>query len=153
KYDNVVILRTLSKLGLAGLRLGYLLGSADWLREFDKVRMPYNINSFSQAGAEFALQHYDVFELQVQTLCAERQRLITALRQRDALEVYPSDTNFIMFRVPSDRSGSVHGGLVDRGILIKKLRGPRLDGCFRVTVGAPEQNDMFLASLGTVLER
>jgi histidinol-phosphate aminotransferase len=126
---------------------------AEWLREFDKMRMPYNINSLSQAGAVFALQHYDVFESQVQTLCAERQRLITELGQRDYLEVYPSDTNFIMFRVQSDRSGSFHGGLVDHGILIKKLGGPRLAGCFRVTVGTPEQNDMFLGGLDAVLER
>ncbi len=153
KYDNVVILRTLSKLGLAGLRLGYLLGSIEWLREFDKVRMPYNINSLSQVSAVFALQHYDVLESQVQTLCAERQRLIAGLRQRDGLEIYPSDTNFIMFRVPSDRSESFHDGLVDHGILIKKLGGPRLAGCFRVTVGTPEQNDMFLAGLDAVLER
>lgn len=152
KYNNVVILRTLSKLGLAGLRLGYLLGSAEWLREFDKMRMPYNINSLSQAGAEFALRHYDVFESQVQILCTERQRLILELQQRDELEVYPSDTNFIMFRVQSDRSESFHSGLVEHGILIKKLGGPRLVGCFRVTVGTPEQNDMFLAGVDAVLE-
>ncbi|MCK5640458.1 MAG: histidinol-phosphate transaminase, partial [Gammaproteobacteria bacterium] len=99
QYDNLLVMRTLSKLGLAGLRLGLLAGPAEWLCEFDKVRLPYNINVLTQLSAEFALKHSDVFIEQTRTICDERTRLMQTLEILPDINVYPSAANFILFRL------------------------------------------------------
>ena len=81
EFDNVLIMRTFSKVGLAGLRLGFLIGRSDWLAEFDKVRLPYNINSLTQAGAAFALEHFDAFRQQAAQIRADREDLFQALQE------------------------------------------------------------------------
>ena len=144
---NLLVMRTLSKLGLAGLRLGLLAGQPEWLAELDKVRLPYNVNVLSQRVAHYVLGRGDVLDAQATAIRAERSRLAAQLAALAGVEVFPSDANFILFR----RSGAatVFEALKGHGVLIKKLDGshPMLKNCLRVTVGTPEENDRFLAAL------
>ncbi len=152
-YDNVVVMRTVSKLGLAGLRLGLLAGSEDWLNEFDKVRLPYNINVLTQATAELALAHKDIFDQQTAEIRKERIELLDALSRIDGLQVYPSSANFILFRTPKGKADQIFASLKEQGVLIKNLSpaGGSLTDCLRVTVGKPEENAAFLTALKKVL--
>ena len=152
RYDNLLLMRTVSKLGLAGLRLGYLVGKAAWLQEFDKVRLPYNVNVLTQVAAEFALRHVGELEAQAASIVAERARLHAALAQQSGVTVFDSQANFLLLRVAD--AVKVFTGLKARGVLIKNLHGahPLLNDCLRVTVGAPEENEAFLAALTAELE-
>lgn len=149
RYPNLLVMRTLSKLGLAGLRLGYLCGPEDWLAEFNKVRMPYNINILTQVSADLALAHARVFQEQAERIKLDRERLLADLQLVPGLEVFPSDANFILFRTPAGEADRIHGGLMERGVLIKKLSGSdsMLEDCLRVTVGTPAENQHFIAAL------
>lgn len=153
EYSNVLLLRTLSKQGLAGLRLGFLLGSGMWLSEFDKIRLPYNVNVLTQLSAEFALQHHQLFVQQTQQLCAEREELFAAMSDLAGLHVFPSRANFILFRTPPGQADAVDAGLRTRGVLIKNLHGSGalLEDCLRVTVGTAAENQVFLSALSQVL--
>ncbi len=153
RHDNLLVMRTLSKYGLAGLRLGYLMGSERWITELNKIRLPYNINALTQASAVFALTHHAVFDAQARQIKADRALLIDALRRQPGLEVFPSDTNFVLFRTPRERAGAIHSGLLDAGVLIKNLDGshPALKDCLRVTVGAADENRAFLEALAKLL--
>jgi len=148
-YDNLVVMRTVSKMGLAGLRLGLLAGPSEWLAEFDKVRLPYNINVLTQASAEFALRHQAVFDQQTASIRAERARLHQALSEMPALTVFPSQANFILVRVPQGRADELFEGLKGEGVLIKKLDGahPQLHDCLRLTVGSACENDSLIQAL------
>jgi len=152
EWGNLLVMRTLSKLGLAGLRLGLLSGPAPWLEELEKVRLPYNINVLTQESAAFALEHLDVLDEQTARIRQERGRLAAALEARDGLTVYPSAANFILFRTPAGRATAIFEGIKARGVLIKNLSpvGSMLTDCLRVTVGRPEENDAFLAALAAV---
>lgn len=149
RYDNLLVMRTVSKLGLAGLRLGLLAGPRAWVEQFDKVRLPYNINVLTQASAEFALAHADVFDQQTARIREERDRLAERLAAFDGIEPYPSAANFILFRVDGADASALFEGLKGKGVLIKDLSraGGPLAGCLRVTVGAPEENERFLQAL------
>ncbi len=153
EYSNLLVLRTVSKMGLAGLRLGMLAGPAAWLNEIDKARLPYNINVLTQMSAEFALEHRDVLDAQTARIRADRATLLTALKRLSGLTVYPSEANFILFRTPTGRATSIFTALRERRILIKNLSpaGGALADCLRVTVGAPAENAAFLEALRTVL--
>lgn len=148
---NVLVLRTFSKLGWAGLRLGYAIGDEDTIKQVNKVRLPYNINSLTQASALFFLDHYDEFARQTQQICSERERLYTALAKLPAIEAFPSQTNFLLVRV--NDADAVHQALMHRGILIKNLSatGGLLSGCLRVTIGTREENDSLLTALKEIL--
>jgi histidinol-phosphate aminotransferase len=150
--QNVIVLRTLSKLGLAGLRLGVLSGPSDWMAEFEKVRLPYNINSLSQAAAGFVLRNMGVLEKQVECIMADRAALLRTLQERPNVESWPSRTNFLLIRLRG-RGDSIVRGLADQGVLVKNLHGshPLLEDCLRVTIGAPAENDAFLRALDRVL--
>jgi histidinol-phosphate aminotransferase len=152
RFDNLVLMRTVSKLGLAGLRLGYLVGKPGWIKEFDKIRLPYNVNVLTQVAARFALEHVDVLERQAALLVAERAKLRQNLAGLDGVHTFDSSANFILFRLPD--AVRIFAGLKQRGILIKCLHGahPLLENCLRVTVGAPQENDAFLAALRSELE-
>ncbi len=149
KYPNLLVMRTLSKLGMAGLRLGYLVGSSAWINELDKIRLPYNINSLTQASVSFALKHHSVFIQQAEKIKSNRQTLSENLKKISSFTVFPSDTNFILFRTEKDNASEIHQQLKDAGILIKKLDGshPLLKNCLRVTVGTKEENQQFLSHL------
>jgi histidinol-phosphate aminotransferase len=153
RYPNLVVMRTVSKQGLAGLRLGYLCGPAAWLSEFDKLRLPYNINVLTQASADFALAHHRVLDEQAAAIRRDRESLARALAALPGVTPYPSEANFILFRVPVGQGDAVFQGLKDAGVLIKNLsgQGGALTDCLRVTVGRPEENGCFLAALGRVI--
>ncbi|HHM04839.1 MAG TPA: histidinol-phosphate transaminase [Gammaproteobacteria bacterium] len=153
RYGNLLVLRTLSKLGLAGLRLGYLVGDPAWLHELDKLRLPYNINVLTQASAAFALAHFDVLAEQTRRIRADRDRLAKDLAALPGVQVFPSQANFILFRGPAGRAPALFEALKARGVLIKRLHGahPLLADCLRVTVGRPEENSAFLAALAAAL--
>ncbi|MDH5483873.1 MAG: histidinol-phosphate transaminase [Gammaproteobacteria bacterium] len=153
EFDNLLVMRTVSKMGLAGLRLGLLAGPEKWLAEFDKVRLPYNINVLTQMTASFVLQHADVFEQQAKTIRQQREWLLTELAAFDGLEVFPSRANFILVRLKVGDANAVFAALKDAGILIKNLHpsGGMLEQCLRITVGTPEENQALLVSLNKIL--
>lgn len=150
-FDHLLVMRTVSKLGLAGIRLGYVAGHPKWIAELDKVRPPYNINVLTEATAQFMLEHVDVLDAQAATLRAERTKLIDALAALPGVEVFPSAANFILARVP-DAAG-MFDRLLKRRVLIKNVSKmhPLLANCLRVTVSNPEENaqfiDAFVASM------
>lgn len=152
-HGNLLVMRTLSKMGLAGLRLGLLAGRREWLSQLDKVRLPYNVSVLTQAVAAHVLERVDVLDAQAAAIRKERARLFDSLAAMPRVEAYPSRANFILFRVAD--ADSAYSGLKARGILIKNLNGshPMLSGCLRVTVGAPHENDQFLEALGACLPR
>ena len=149
RHDNLVVMRTLSKVGLAGLRLWYLAGPAVWLKEFDKVRMPYNINVLTQHTVEFALQRMDVFERQASQIISERRRLYAFLKSRAGVTPFPSQANFILFRCDVLPAPELFDQLVGRGILVKSFgqAGGGLDRCLRVSLGTAEENDAFMTAI------
>lgn len=147
KYNNLVILRTFSKVALAGLRIGYLLAGPEVTAELLKVKQPYNTDAFSQLAAAVALRSWPTITAQVEKIKAERARLMTEMAGLPGMKVYPSAANFILFR-PQQPADEVHRRLLDAGILVRNLAGaPGLDNCLRVTVGQKEENDRFLANL------
>ncbi len=152
-FDNLLVLRTLSKMGLAGLRLGVLAGAKAWLDEFDKIRLPYNIGVLTQTSAEFALRHYDVLEAQAAQIRADREQLLARMRVLNGITAYPSRANFILFRVPAGRAPEIFAAIKADGVLIKSMHGasPLLNDCLRVTVGTPQENEAFLAALAKVI--
>ena len=151
RLPNLVVMRTLSKLGLAGLRLGFLMGRAQWLDQLDKVRMPYNINVLTQLAAEVVLAHADVLEDQTRAILKGRGALAGALSAVRGVTVFPSAANFLLFRVAG--ATRVYEALKARRILIKNLSAghPLLADCLRVTVGTPAENQQFLAALETIV--
>ena len=151
--DNLVVMRTLSKMGLAGLRLGLLAGPPAWLREFEKIRLPYNINVLTQASVAFALDHMDVFNAQTAAIRAGRESMMSELQRIDGVRTYPSHANFILFRVATGRADPIFEGLKRAGILIKNLHraSSPLADCLRVTIGTPEENARFVSALRTVM--
>ncbi|MEW6763238.1 MAG: histidinol-phosphate transaminase [Pseudomonadota bacterium] len=147
EFPNLVVMRTLSKLGLAGIRLGYLSGDAKLLEQFEKVRPPYNVNVLTQVAAEFALDHLDVLDSQAEMLNAERARLAAELAALPGVEVFPSAANFISLRVPDADKACAQ--LRSEKVLIKNLSkmDKLLANCIRVTVSTPEENTAFLTAL------
>jgi len=147
RHPNLLVMRTLSKLGLAGLRLGLLIGRVEWLAELDKLRLPYNINVLTQTVAECVLSRGDLLEKQAAAIRSERARVLGRLAALHGIRPFPSDANFILFRVAN--ANTVFATLKAHGILIKNVSGshPMLAECLRVTVGAPEENERFLEAL------
>lgn len=153
RHPNMILLRTLSKIGFAGLRVGVLTASSPRvIEELNKIRLPYNINTLSQAAAVTALRRGDVLARQISLLISERERLYNALSRTKGITAYPSETNFILLRAASDATG-IYNRLREAGILIKNLNRPGpLNNCLRVTVGTPEENSEFLNSMKEILD-
>lgn len=149
QYDNLLVMRTVSKMGLAGLRLGLLAGAPEWIDEFDKVRLPYNINVLTQISAVFALENADVFEAQAAAIREQRSWLLDELNKLADLQVYPSSANFILVRFGKKNATRVFELLKQQGVLIKNLSpaGGALDQCLRITVGAANENQTFISAL------
>lgn len=144
KYPNLVVLRTVSKIGFAGLRLGLLIGSQETVSELDKLRLPYNINILTQVSANFLLKEKDEINKNAAIIIEQRQILSDALKQIEGLLAYPSNANFILFKAP--KAQELFDYLKANGILIKNLSGaPKLTDCLRVTVGDNDQNKQFIS--------
>ncbi|MDE1949019.1 MAG: histidinol-phosphate transaminase [Burkholderiales bacterium] len=146
-HDHVLVMRTLSKFGLAGVRLGYLCGAAALIDEVEKVRPPYNVSVLNAEAALFALEHADEYARQATILRAEREKLQAALRQLPGVRPFPSEANMILVRVPDSRAA--FEGMKQRGVLVKHIAGlhPLLANCLRLTVGAPDENARMLSAL------
>jgi histidinol-phosphate aminotransferase len=146
-YPNLLVMRTFSKLGMAGLRLGFLAGSAAWLEQLEKLRLPYNVGVLTQLVAGKLLQHHEVLLQQAEQIKLDRAKLYQQLNEIAAVKVYPSEANFLLFRVAN--AADVFNGLKQRGVLIKNLSGghPMLQDCLRVTVGTPDENERFMIAL------
>ena len=150
KHENLIILRTLSKVGFAGLRLGILYGREGLVHEINKVRYPYNINSLTQGAAEVVLRNHEFVTENIQLIVRERDRVYKTLSGMTGVEAYPSDANFILFKVGD--ADSVFKALIDRDVLIRNFNKPgRLGNCMRVTIGTPYENDSFLNALAGIL--
>ena len=147
RHPNLLVMRTLSKLGLAGIRLGVLIGATRWIGELDKLRLPYNVNTLTQLIAAEVLEHDSVLTEQAAAIKLERGRLLRELQRVPGVTAYPSDANFILFKV--SQAGRVFEALKRRGVLIKNLHGSHrlLADCLRVTVGTPDENTAFLSAL------
>ena len=148
EFPNLVVLRTMSKLGLAGIRLGYLAGRPEWIGEFNKVRQAYNVNVLTQAAALFVLERLDVLEKQAAVIRGERAGLGNALAALAGVTVYPSEANFFLIRVPD--AERTFEGLRGQGVLVRSLH-PGLRNCLRVTVGTPEENRILLNAMREAL--
>ena len=146
-HDNLVVMRTVSKLGLAGIRLGYMAAAPHWIEQFDKVRPPYNVSVLDEAAAEFALEHLDVLLAQAARLREDRGTLAAALAAVPGVAVFPSRANFLLVRV-ADAPGTA-AAMRERGVLIKDVSRmhPLLSGCLRLTVGTPAENAALLDAL------
>ncbi len=152
RYSNVLLMRTLSKFGLAGVRIGYLVGPRALMAHINKVRPPYNISVLNAQCALFALEHADVFAEQARDIVVQRGQLLAALRAVDALQVYPSDANMLLVRILSgdtQAADRVHQGMKKRGVLVKNMSAtdPLLRNCLRLTVGTADENHAMLAAL------
>ncbi|MFZ6862965.1 histidinol-phosphate transaminase [Undibacterium sp. Ji67W] len=146
EFDNLVVMRTVSKLGLAGIRLGYMAGNNALMNEFEKVRPPYNINVLTQAAAEFVLQRVEVLDAQAAALRAQRSQLAAALSAMSGVQVFPSSANFLLIRVAN--AEQVFVKLLNHKILVKNVGKMHtlLENCLRITVSTQEENDLFLAA-------
>lgn len=151
-YPNLVILRTFSKIGLAGLRVGYLLANRDVTHELSKVKQPYNVNTVSQKAAGAVLDHWPVFREQIAEIAAERDRLAEGMKKMPGVRVYPSQANFILFSTPIP-AGEVHRQLLEDRILTRYGLGRThgLENCLRVTIGTKQENTLFLEKLNEYL--
>ena len=150
KHEHVLLMRTLSKFGLAGVRIGYMMGPQRLVQEIDKVRPPYNVSVLNCEAALFALEHEDVFAAQAKDLKKERARVQAALKDM-GLKSWPSDANMILVRVP-DPAASFEG-MKGRKVLVKNVSRmhPLLAGCLRLTVGTADENTQMLAALQSTL--
>ena len=151
EHEHVLVMRTLSKFGLAGVRLGYMVGAPALIDEIDKVRPPYNISALNAEATLFALQHADEFARQAAVLCEQRARLQRALASMPGLTAFPSEANMILVRVPDSKQ--CFEGLKRRGVLVKHIAGlhPLLKNCLRLTVGTPDENTQMINALQQTL--
>ena len=147
RHGHVLLMRTLSKFGLAGVRLGYMMGPKALIAEIDKVRPPYNISVLNCECALFALEHQEVFEAQAQELMAQRALLSSALGAMPGVKAWPSEANMILVRVPD--AARTFTGLRQRKVLVKNISKmhPLLSNCLRLTVGTADENAQLLAAL------
>jgi len=147
RYRHVLLLRTLSKFGLAGVRLGYLIGPQALIAQIDKVRPPYNVSVLNAEAALFALEHQATFEAQAQDICAQRALLLEVLPRLPGVQVFPSQANMILLRVPDAQK--TFDDLKQRGVLVKNVSKmhPLLNNCLRLTVGTAPENRQLLAAL------
>ena len=143
-YENLVILRTLSKIGLAGLRVGFLIAGEEIIREVNKIRLPYNLNALSQALALEVLKDKKRLRNNVRSIISERDRLFRELSKIGGIAPYPTEANFVLFRVKD--AGRIYRELLKKGVLVRDMKGV-VDGCIRVTVGSPAENRIFLDAL------
>ncbi|MGQ0546034.1 MAG: histidinol-phosphate transaminase [Betaproteobacteria bacterium] len=148
EFPNLMVLRTVSKLGLAGIRLGYLAGRPEWIAELDKVRQVYNVNVLTQAAATFVLERLEVLEEQAARIRKDREELKKELVKLDGITVFPSAANFFLVRVPD--APAAYEALRRQGVLVRDLH-PGVRSCLRITVGTPDENRILLTALREAL--
>ncbi|HDZ84326.1 MAG TPA: histidinol-phosphate transaminase [Nitrospirae bacterium] len=148
KYNNLVTLRTLSKIGLAGLRTGFIIADTEVIEEVNKVRLPFNLNSLSQKVAIETLQKKKGMSSSIRSIISERKRLFKKMQKIGGIDPDPSDANFILFKV--DNSDNIYKGLLRKQVLIRDMSGT-IKNCLRVTVGTPAENSSFLKALKQLL--
>lgn len=154
RYENMLLLRTASKLGLAAVRLGWLTGEKSLIDELNKVRMPYNINQLTQLTVEFALENYSLFAEQAETIRTMRGSMFGQLSAIEGVKPYVSEANFILFKVLEKSADEVFDALLKHKVLIKNLsKQEGLENCLRVTVGSKEENKIFCDVLLKVLSQ
>lgn len=148
-HDNLVVMRTLSKVGMAGLRVGYTVSSPAIAALLEKVRPPYNVSSLDQRAARFMLEEADAWcQTRAAEVVAERRTLAAALAKLPQVEVFPSEANLVLVRFGAERATRIWQGLADRGLLVRTFDRPGpLAGCLRITVGTPDENRALLAAL------
>lgn len=152
RHNNLVILRSLSKIGLAALRVGYAVAHPQIIQQIDKVRLPYNSNSLSQNLTQRLLNRFEPVQRQLDSILEERERMVRELSALPSLTVFPSDANFILFRV-DEEAGPVFRKLMEKGILVRDLSAhPRLRNCLRVTIGTPNENRIFLDQISSIVK-
>jgi len=147
EFPNLVVVRTLSKVGMAGMRLGYAAAHPAWIAEIDKLRSPYNVGALTQAAALVLLAEDALFAQQTAAVRAERARLSSRLAALPGVNVFPSEANFVVARFPD--AGATFTALRAAGILVKNVSGahPLLANCLRITVGTSPENDALIAAL------
>ena len=156
-YDNLLVMRTVSKMGLAGLRLGLLCGHPEIINEIDKIRLPYNINVLTQIAAEFVLDNVKELDQQAKLIRDEREVLLEKMNLLQGLQVFPSQANFILFRVLDNtknrNANDVFESIKRSGVLIKNMKADTglLRNCLRVTVGTPGENQAFVDALESAM--
>ena len=152
-FDNLLVMRTVSKLGLAGLRLGYIAGSPALIEQLNKIRLPYNINILTQISTDFALSNKALFDQQTDRICSDRTHVFEQLNDLPGITAFPSAANFILFRTPAGQANLIFGSLKAQGVLIKNLapQGGLLADCLRVTIGTEDENSAFLNALSKSL--
>jgi histidinol-phosphate aminotransferase len=148
KHDNLVVLKTLSKIGLAGLRVGFLMAGKSITAEVNKVRLPFNLNTLSQMIAIEVLKEKKVLQSHIRTIKTERKNLFREMGRIRGIDVYPSEANFILFRTRN--AAHVYRKLLQKGVLVRNMNGI-VDGCLRVTVGTRDENRTFLKALKNVI--
>lgn len=148
-YHNLAILRTLSKTGLAAIRTGFLIGHKDLIKEVNKTRLPYNINSISQAIAIEGIKNKKIINTHIKSILKERKRLFKELSNIKGIQPFPSEANFILFKV-SD-ADSVYQKLIELGVLVRNISNA-IKNALRVTVGIPDENDFFIESIKKALD-
>ncbi len=153
EHTNLLVMRTVSKLGLAGLRLGFIAGNKTIIKQLNKIRLPYNINSLTQITANFALKNQTLFRKQTQKICNDRTTILNQLNELPDITAYPSSANFILFKTKKNQATAIFESLKNHGILIKNLspQGGVLCDCLRVTIGKPDENKAFINSITTII--
>ena len=147
-YDNLLIMKTVSKIGLAGIRVGYLIGEDYIIKNINKLRLPFNINTLSQKISEFSVENSNYLENQTNNIIKLRELLISKMECIDEIKVYKSKTNFILFKILSGTADDIFKSLISEKILIKNMANtPGLENCLRVTVGSEKENNLFIQSL------
>jgi histidinol-phosphate aminotransferase len=148
EFSNLLVVRTVSKLGLAGIRLGYMAGRPEWIRELNKVRQAYNVNVLTQAAALFVLERLEVLEEQAARIRTARAGLGEAIAALPGTRVFPSEANFFLVRVPD--ADATYEALRRQGVLVRNLH-PGLKDCLRINVGTPDENRILLTALREAL--
>jgi len=156
EFENMVVMRTVSKIGMAGLRLGYVCGRQEWIGSFDKTRSPFNINVLTEAVAIKLLQNKKVLDAQAAKVLEERERVRPELARMPGLTVYPSAANFLLTRVAGGKGAGtrVFDRMKAQGVLVKDFSGghPLLENCLRLTIGTPEENRILVAAIREALK-
>ena len=148
RFENLVIMKTLSKIGFAGIRVGYLLGENSLISNINKLRLPFNINSVSQKISEISIDNIEHLDSQIKEIIELKEILISKMQEIDKIETYSSKTNFVLFRILDGSADDIFNSLVSSNILIKNMSDSAgLENCLRVTVGSRKENNLFIQSL------